>query len=149
MSYQVIIIPAFHTFSKFYQNLQIRWVFIIHHHHYSPLLFNESASRTPFHILFKVPRCVREGLGSYCVISTNEVHKVCEGHSWHFVIYCFVPLLKWLENHLTTCGTTILMAINTKVPPYNIIYISQRTKSIIGTDEYKYILNFSNYQIFF
>lgn len=31
--------------------------------------------KTPyFHILFKVPRCVREGLGSYCVISTDETH---------------------------------------------------------------------------
>ena len=34
LSYKELIIPAYHTFSKFYQNLQIRRVLIIHRHHY-------------------------------------------------------------------------------------------------------------------
>ena len=55
---------------------------------------------TQFHILFKVPRCVREGLGSYCVISTNERHYIIKGHSWHFVIYCFVHSLKSYSTYL-------------------------------------------------
>jgi len=45
VSYKELIIPAYHTFSKFYQNLQIRRVLIIHRHHYS----NSILSSVSFH----------------------------------------------------------------------------------------------------
>jgi len=49
-----------------------------------------------------------------------------------------IPLLKWFENHPTTCDTTPLIAINSKASPYN-NYVNIRKN--YGNSKFYYCLN--------